>query len=295
MAQDDRLIARYLELLKKSLLDELYLENEARLIYVIECLVRGQPVDAELLTRPQKLTVLADLKRMRRIGGYYMLQDRGPDGTPVFRPEYRFVSENAHTMMGRQRLDNLHECLDVVRREAVPGDLIETGVWRGGGTIFMRGFLAAHGIDDRRVWVADSFEGLPAPSLPEDAQSNLSKTVAPFLAIALDEVKELFERYGLLDDQVRFLEGWFRDTLPGAAIEQLALLRLDGDLYESTMDALNPLYDKLSAGGFVIVDDYGALPQCKLAVDEFRADRDIIDRIYPIDGAAVYWRKTAKP
>jgi O-methyltransferase len=291
MAQDDRLSARYLELLKKSLLDELYLENEARLIYVIECMVRGQSVDTELLTRPHKLQILADLQRMRAIGGYYMLQDRGPDGAPVLRPEYRFVSENAHTMMGRKRLDSLHECLDAVQRDGVPGDLIETGVWRGGGTIFMRGFLAAHNVTDRCVWVADSFEGLPKPTLAEDAGSNLSKEVAPFLAISVDEVKALFERYGLLDDQVRFLEGWFRDTLPSAAIERLALLRLDGDLYESTMDALVPLYDKLSPGGFVIVDDYGALPQCKLAIDEFRADRDIIDRLYPIDGAAIFWRK----
>jgi O-methyltransferase len=291
MAHDDRLTARYLELLKKSLLDELYLENEARLIYVVECMVRGRPVDAALLTRPQNLPVLADLKRMREIGGYYMLHEPGPDGAPVFRPEFRFVSENAHTMMGRKRLDNLHDCLDAVLRDGVPGDLIETGVWRGGGTIFMRGFLAAHGVTDRRVWVADSFQGLPAPSLPEDAQSNLSKDVAPFLAIALDEVKALFARYDLLDDRVQFLEGWFRDTLARAPIERLALLRLDGDLYESTMDALTPLYDKLSPGGFVIVDDYGALPQCKLAIDEFRADRDIIDRLYPIDGAAVFWRK----
>ena len=291
MAQDDRLSARYLELLKKSLLDELYLENEARLIYVVECMLRGQSVDAELLTRPQKLQILADLQRMRAIGGYYMLKDRGPDGALVVRPEYRFVSENAHTMMGRKRLDNLHDCLATVLRDGVPGDLIETGVWRGGGTIFMRGFLAAHDIADRRVWVADSFEGLPAPSLAEDAQSNLSKEVAPFLAISLDEVKALFERYGLLDDQVGFLKGWFRDTLPSAPIDRLALLRLDGDLYESTMDALVPLYDKLSPGGFVIVDDYGALPQCKLAIDEFRADRDIIDRLYPIDGAAIFWRK----
>ncbi|MBV8166506.1 MAG: TylF/MycF family methyltransferase [Alphaproteobacteria bacterium] len=291
MAQDDRLGARYLELLKKSLLDELYLENEARLIYVVECMLRGQSVDAELLTRPQKLQIFADLQRMRTIGGYYMLQDRAPDGSTVPRPEYRFVTENAHTMMGRKRLDNLHECLDAIVADGVPGDLIETGVWRGGGTIFMRGFLAAHDVTDRRVWVADSFEGLPKPTLAEDAQSNLSKEVAPFLAISLDEVKALFERYGLLDDQVQFLKGWFRDTLPGAPIERLALLRLDGDLYESTMDALVPLYDKLSPGGFVIVDDYGALPQCKLAIDEFRADRDIIDRLYPIDGAAIFWRK----
>ena len=91
------------------------------------------------------------------------------------------------------------------------------------------------------------------------------------LMVGADQVRANFDRYGLLDDQVRFLEGWFADTLPMAPIEQLAILRLDGDLYESTMDALVPLYEKVSPGGFVIVDDYGAWEPCRKAVDDFRA------------------------
>jgi len=84
----------------------------------------------------------------------------------------------------------------------------------------------------------------------------------PVLAVPLEEVQALFRRYDLLDAQVRFLKGWFKDTLAGAPIERLALLRLDGDLYESTMDALVPLYDKVSPGGFVIVDDYYSCAPC---------------------------------
>ena len=144
---------------------------------------------------------------------------------------------------------------------------------------------------NRLVWVADSFQGLPVPSRDEDAGWDLSKDRWPSLAVGLDEVKELFDRYELLDQQVKFLPGWFRDTLPSAPIESLAILRLDGDLYESTMDALESLYDKLQPGGFLIVDDYGAVPPCKVAIDEFRARRAIQDPMKPIDSVATFWRK----
>jgi O-methyltransferase len=164
-------------------------------------------------------------------------------------------------------------------------------VWRGGATIFMRGYLAAHGITDRTVWVADSFAGLPPPTLAQDAGHDYSAAVAPILAISREEVEGLFRRYDLLDRQVKFLQGWFKDTLPTAPIDRLAVLRLDGDLYESTMDALNALYAKVSAGGFVIVDDYHDIDPCKQAVDEFRARYGVTDPITDIDWSGVYWRK----
>jgi hypothetical protein len=143
------------------------------------------------------------------------------------------------------------------------------------------------------VWAADSFDGVPPPTHPEDAGLDLSKKRLPVLAVPLEEVQALFERYGLLDDHVRFLKGCFRDTLGGAPIERLAVLRLDGDLYESTMDALNPLYDKLSPGGFVIVDDYYSCPPCGRAIDEFRAARAIVTPMQKVDVQAVFWRKQA--
>jgi hypothetical protein len=115
----------------------------------------------------------------------------------------------------------------------------------------------------------------------------------PILAVGLDDVIELFDRYELLDDKVNFIKGWFKDTLTKAPIEKLAVLRLDGDLYESTMDALNPLYDKVSPGGFIIVDDYLAFLPCKLAIDEFRLTHNINDKIIHIDTQSIFWRKYA--
>jgi len=199
----------------------------------------------------------------------------------------------APTMIGLTRLDNIQRCIEHILEDKVPGDLIETGVWRGGAVIFMRGVLKAYGVTDRTVWAADSFDGLPAPNAakyPQDAGIHLEQYRQ--LAIPIDEVRLNFERYELLDDQVRFLKGWFSDTLPQAPIRKLSLLRLDGDLYESTMDALKNLYARVSPGGYVIVDDYSVIPACRQAVHDFRDAHGIRDTIVPIDTQGVFWRKS---
>ncbi|HEX5093235.1 MAG TPA: TylF/MycF family methyltransferase [Burkholderiales bacterium] len=200
--------------------------------------------------------------------------------------------EQAHTMIGIKRLDALHFCVEDVLNRGVPGDFIETGVWRGGACILMRGVLAARGVRDRVVWVADSFEGLPPPDVaryPQDRGLDFSQHAE--LAVSLEQVQENFRRYGLLDDQVRFLKGWFRDTLPRAPVERLALLRLDGDLYESTMDALTHLYPRLERGGYAIIDDYGDVSACRQAVTDYRAAHGVREEIVPIDWTGVLWRK----
>jgi O-methyltransferase/8-demethyl-8-(2,3-dimethoxy-alpha-L-rhamnosyl)tetracenomycin-C 4'-O-methyltransferase len=198
----------------------------------------------------------------------------------------------ALTMIGKVRLHGMRDLAENVIADGVPGDFLEAGVWRGGTCIFLRGLLMAKRIADRRVWVADSFAGLPPPSpqlYPAD-EGDPHHTMTP-LAVSLDEVRDNFARYGLLDDQVRFLSGWFKDTLPAAPIERLALLRLDGDMYESTIQTLDAVYWKVSPGGFVVVDDY-ILPACRKAVDDFRQRHGIRSPLQAVDGAAVYWRRT---
>ncbi|MFE5624098.1 TylF/MycF family methyltransferase [Streptomyces virginiae] len=215
-----------------------------------------------------------------------------------FRPENRETGTDwpsvAHTMVGLKRIRNIRALLDRVVADGVPGDFIETGVWRGGVCIFARGYLKAHGITDRNVWLADSFEGIPdtgEDGHPMDREMALHRCNG-VLGVTADTVRENFSRYGLLDDQVRFLPGWFKDTLPTAPVERLAVLRLDGDLYESTLDALDNLYPKLSAGGFVVIDDY-FIPACRKAVDEFREKHGITDGIEAIDEYSVFWRRSA--
>jgi len=201
----------------------------------------------------------------------------------------------AQTMIGSVRLRNLRHLCETAILNDVPGDFIETGVWRGGACIFMRGVLAAYADARRRVFVADSFAGLPPPN-PDiyAADAGDAHHTHKQLAISRKDVEENFRRYDLLDEQVVFLEGWFKDTLPVAPIEKLAILRLDGDMYESTIQALDALYHKLSRGGFVIVDDY-FLPPCAQAINEFRAREGITSPLIPIDGIAVWWKVDHAP
>lgn len=235
------------------------------------------------------------------------LHGREPDArSGAANPRYvvdalqHYVNGKALTMLPRTRLDHLQACVSDVIARGVPGDLLEAGVWRGGATIFMRAIFQALGVRDRCVWAADSFEGLPEP----DAQ-RFPKEAAAFhgpviregyqnLAVSLEAVQRNFALFGLLDAQVRFLPGWFRDTLPTAPVERLAVLRLDGDFHESTRDALVHLYGKVSPGGYVIVDDYGEdqWTECRLAVDDFRAQRGITEPIVQLDHGCWYWQRS---
>lgn len=200
---------------------------------------------------------------------------------------------NGYSMVGLKRLNNIQYCIEQVVENKVEGDFIETGVWRGGSCIFAKALFTIYN-EDRKVWVADSFAGLPKPNTelyPEDEGDDLYSLEQ--LRISEDQVKDNFKRFHLLDDNVKFLKGWFKDTLPTAPIEKLAIVRLDGDMYESTMDGLVNLYHKLSIGGFIIIDDYGVIPACKKAVHDFREKHGITEEIINIDGSGYYWKKLA--
>ena len=202
----------------------------------------------------------------------------------------RGYCHDAVTMIGRERLDNLHDAVESVIDDGVPGHLIETGVWRGGACILMRGILKARDVTDRNVYVADSFTGLPWPdsaAYPLDKDDNHHQI--PDLAVSEDTVRKNFEAYGLLDDSVKFVKGWFKDTLHRLD-GPFAVIRLDGDMYGSTIEAMNALYPKLSPGGVCIVDDY-SLARCCAAITDYRAKHDIAAPIHRIDWAGAYWRK----
>jgi O-methyltransferase len=267
---------------------DLYLDTLAKMLtrYGFE----GRNVTVKLPARSYE-SYLWDLTRSAMKGRDIRMVENG-EFNAAFREEGRDWPADAETMIGLKRLANVRACTESVIADGVPGDLIETGAWRGGATIYMRAILAAHGVTDRKVWVADSFEGLPEYDGRYDADAGDQHHTRAELAISVEMVKDNFRRYDLLDDQVEFLVGWFSDTLPGAPIEQISVLRLDGDMYASTMDALEALYDKVSVGGYVIVDDYGAVPGCAQAIHDFRDARGITDEIETIDWAGVFWRKS---
>ena len=207
----------------------------------------------------------------------------------------RIKNAPRHTMLDEASLQNVEDLATDVLKRKVPGDFMECGVWRGGLTIFMRGLLEAHRDRKRRVWVADSFQGLPEPDAdlcPVDAVSHEILRLTQSFSVSLEAVQEHFRLYGLLDEQVRFLPGWFNETIPTAPIKQLALLRLDADYYESTVPLLEHLYPKLSAGGYAIIDDYGiASMGARRAVDEYRAKHQIVEPMQVVNAQCVYWQK----
>lgn len=211
-------------------------------------------------------------------------------------PERRRVGRDwpsqAETMVGRARLDNVQWCIESVHRDGVPGDLVETGVWRGGVTILMRAVLRELDDESRVVWACDSFEGLPPPDPERWPQEQGDRHhLREELAVSVEQVRANFARYGLLDDQVRFAKGWFDQTLPDLAAEEIAVLRLDGDMYGSTMVALDALEPRVPSGGYVIIDDYGAVEQCRQAVHDYRDRQGITAELHHVDWTGAWWRK----
>ena len=277
---EDRQRFRYLGLLKRALVNLIYPEHELRMRFL-------EKPDAGMNDLERK-RYLRDI-RYREPDLYQATIDAKFDIGMSSRAPYRY----SHTMIGLPALDSLERCAEAVFSEDVPGDFMEAGVCQGGAAIFMRALQTAYGQEHRRLWAADSFEGLPPPESQPDIASglDLSEGKAPFVAFCLEGVRDHFMRYGLLDGGVVFLPGWFTDTLPTAPIERLAILRLDADLYASTREALENLYPKVTPGGFVIVDDYGAFAACRQAVEEYRSAHGIDEPIHFVNQSAVYWRK----
>jgi Macrocin-O-methyltransferase (TylF) len=200
---------------------------------------------------------------------------------------------NALTMVGLRRLDDLQACVESVVREGVEGDLIEAGTWRGGASILMRATLDSLGESDRTVWVADSFQGFPAPeadAVPEDRELETELGNLSYLAPSLDQVQGYFARFGL-DHGVTFVPGFFEETMGQLRGRRWALIRLDADTYKATRLTLDALYPGLSVGGYLVSDDYAFLPACQRAIDEFRRQHDIAEPIEQIDFNGIRWRR----
>ena len=221
--------------------------------------------------------------------------NRNPEGETLpfdaaARREGRLYPTEAFTMVGALRLESLERaCLDVLRQK-IPGDFVECGVWRGGCAILMRAVLRDQMDMSRRVWLFDSFMGAPRPTLPED-EGDTHWTYGHIFAVPLDEVRANFASLNLLDRRVLFRPGWFQETLPAAVdLERIAVLRLDGDLYESTIQSLDSLYPKVSVGGYVLIDDYYVLAGVRRAIDEYRERQGIRSPLVPVDWNGAFWK-----
>lgn len=274
---DQPITSAYIELLKKTLIDHFNIDSYEYYPLAIE----DPNWKTALLFQLDKLLRTRNFSISKR---RYVIKENRING-------YDWPA-NAMTMIGLNRLNNIERCIHSIIKDNIEGDLIEAGVWRGGATILMRAVLKELNISDRKVWAADSFEGLPKPDTTNYKADHGNKLYKlKILSVSLEEVKRNFEKYELLDEQVVFLKGWFKDSLPKAPIEKLALVRLDADMYGSTFQALENLYPKLSLGGYIIIDDYNAFQNCKQAVEDYRKMNKIADEMITIDKEAIYWRK----
>lgn len=223
-------------------------------------------------------------------------------GEPEFwrRAEGKDWPLSALSMVGLKRLRDLRRCVETIVADDVPGDLIEAGSWRGGASILIRATLSSLGADERTLWVADSFQGFPLPqpgdtSADQSVEGELSGT--GYFAPSLEQVRSYFARFGL-DRGVRFVPGFFEETMSTLRGGRWALIRLDADTYRATTVALEALYPGLGAGGFVVIDDYfhPYLPDsCRKAVDDFRERHGITEPIEPVDWSAGRWRRQHAP
>jgi len=200
--------------------------------------------------------------------------------------------EIGYTMIGDIALKSLKLMIQTVIRKNIPGDFLEAGVWRGGASILAKAVLSSYGEDKtRKVWVCDSFKGLPKNRTTNDRDHWERQQI---LRVSKTAVQQNFRKFDLLDENVKFVEGYFVNSLPKIRddVKELALLRLDGDMYESTMDILFNLYEKVTIGGYVIVDDY-QIPVCRRAITEFREIHQITEELLPILKGSVryYWVK----
>ena len=267
---------RYLNLIKRSLTGLTSIENEMRLEHFSK---RSDEIhDPEFLRdiRYRQADMRARVERAKKTGE--ML-----NGWPMI---------YAHSFIGFHGLDHIERLAETLFAEGIPGDFVDAGTWRGGSAIFMRALQHAYSESKRTLWVADCFEGVPPPKSEPDIAAKLDLTAErfPFMLASQREVTDNFIVFDLLDERVEFLPGLFADTLPAAPIDKIAMLRMDGDLYTSTLDVLNALYDRVVPGGYVIVDDY-ALAPCRQAVEEFRSANEISAPIEWINWTIIHWRK----
>ena len=185
------------------------------------------------------------------------------------------------------RLKTLWVLTRLVERRGIPGDIVECGVWNGGTSALM---AFASRRSARPVWLFDSFEGFPEPT--ERDRPGTGIAVGDWQG-SLSRVQQVLAEVGIASSRLRIRPGWFHETFPANRVEQIALLHIDADLYESVKLSLETFYDRVAPGGFIVLDDYGYWPGCRDAVDEFTQARGIRARLHVSDATGRWFQKPA--
>lgn len=195
-----------------------------------------------------------------------------------------YLAVKSLTMTSPERIFGLCQAVDHVLKAGVPGDFVECGVWRGGSSVAMIRSLLNRNVRSRDLWLYDTFEGMSSPTdhdvdcfgnpaenlLERDREDRVAPT-SVWCEASLEDVQDNVGQCGYPHDKVHFVQGKVEETIPQQIPDQIALLRLDTDWFESTWHELTHLYPLLAPGGILIIDDYGHWQGCRQAVDQYLA------------------------
>lgn len=200
-----------------------------------------------------------------------------------------FYRVGGYTMVGVPRLKALYKLTKESDLLAIPGDIVECGVYNGGSAAVMA-YASNRSAMNRRIWLFDSFKGLPKP-IEEDGIKALEGFHEGWRLGHVSKVKEIFSKLSIPEDRVRVIEGWFQGTFPSIDIPQICLLHIDADWYESVKLCLEKFYDCVQPRGFIVLDDYGQWEGCRRATDEFIQRRNLNVKLTQVDYTGHYFQK----
>lgn len=194
------------------------------------------------------------------------------------------IAVEDHTLLDPKRLRSLWKLVHDVRRRGVTGDIVECGSYKGGSSALLRSAMGP----GRKLWIYDSFQGLPEPSEKDGAHA--SGFSGNFQASA-DDVIEILNETGARIDQYVLIGGWFEESFSQTLPERVALLHCDSDWYESVLLVLETFYPLMPDGACVVLDDFGHWEGCRMAFFEFcenNRERPLIERV---GYSQAYWVK----
>ena len=201
-----------------------------------------------------------------------------------------------YTMVAPNRLAALYDIVQQANALELVGDIVECGTWHGGSAAIMAAACRDDDwLDRRSFWLFDSFQGLPAPG-EQDGMNERRRFFPGWCTGDMARVQQIMVAHGVSPDRLHIGAGWFEQTLPTAAVEQIAALHIDVDWYASVKTVLHAFYDKVVPGGFIVFDDYGQWPGCRTAVQEFLQRVGVMDQaiVRPTKSSA-YVRKPTTP
>ena len=191
------------------------------------------------------------------------------------------------TMTSPERIHGLLAAVRYVVAKGIPGDLVECGVWKGGSMMATAKALLALNSRERDLHLFDTFTGMTAPSAkdrssfdhkpPQElfAETRNADGTSQWCFSSLEETRRNMLSVGYPEERIHFVKGPVETTIPEHAPQQIALLRLDTDFYESSKHEMIHLFPRLVSGGVLLLDDYGHWEGQRAAVDEYLTEHKI--------------------